>query len=57
VSFGLAYWVLMLLWLIFGCVVLRPYSTNYRMGGFGLLLYVLLVFLGWHCFGPPIHPN
>ena len=52
-SFGLAYWVLMLVWLVFGLWTSWP---NVRAAGGNLLLFVLLVLLGWRVFGPPIHP-
>jgi hypothetical protein len=52
-SIGLAYYILLLIWLAFG----------FWQGGFGnrtviggnLLLFILFVLLGWHDFGPPIH--
>lgn len=55
-SFGLVYWILMLLWAIFGIFpTWNPAEPNYRAFGGSLLLFVLLVLLGWHEFGPPIH--
>lgn len=48
---GLMYWILMLLWLIFGLWVSWP---NYRASGLNLMLFILLVLLGWKVFGPPI---
>ena len=56
-SLGLAFWILMLIWLIFGLV--SGYQPG-LVGGYGfyghtLLLFVLLGLLGWHAFGAPIH--
>jgi len=57
-SISIAYWVLMLIWLVFGL------ATNWPGGGFfgpyggvvnSLLLFILFVLLGWHVFGAPIH--
>ena len=55
---GLLFWVLMVLWFIFGLWSNGPGST--ALGGWGwlpnaLLLFVLLGLLGWHDFGPVIH--
>jgi hypothetical protein len=51
-SLGLAYWILMLLWLVLD--IWRGWP-NYPLIGGSLLLFILLVILGWHAFGPPIH--
>ena len=53
-SFGLCYWILMLVWLVFGVWASYP-APNFRANGGSLLLFILLVLLGWHVFGPPIH--
>ena len=55
-SFALVYWILMLLWLIFGLWSNWPAgpATAKPLGG-TLLLFILLVILGWKVFGPPIH--
>lgn len=51
-TFGLCYWILMLVWLVFGLWSTWPIGK----GSTGtLLLFVLLVLLGWKVFGPPIH--
>ena len=52
-SFGLVYWILMLLWLVFGLWISWP---DHKLVGGNLLLFILLVLLGWKVFGPPIHP-
>ncbi len=46
------YWILMLLWFLFGLWSAWP---NLRGGGPHLLLFCLLVMLGWKVFGPPLH--
>jgi O-antigen ligase len=51
-SLGLAFWILMLLWLVFG--MWRSWPDHYIVGG-NLLLFILLLLLGWKAFGPPIH--
>jgi hypothetical protein len=51
-SLGAAFWVLMLLWLIFGTWSTWP---NRTLVGGNLLIFFLFGILGWHAFGPPIH--
>jgi len=51
-SMGLVYWILMLLWLVFG---LWWHWPNYGPMGSSLILFILLLLLGWKVFGPPIH--
>ncbi len=56
-SFALVYWILMLLWIVFGLWGNWPaQGGNFRPIGGTLLLFILLVILGWHDFGPPVHP-
>jgi hypothetical protein len=56
-TFALVFWILMLLWLVFGWF----YNSSpgafgpYGWAGNGLLLFILLGLLGWHVFGAPIH--
>lgn len=52
-SFALAYWILMLVWLVFG--IWSAWPKNYKVGGGNLLLFILLMLVGWKVFGPPIH--
>lgn len=52
-SFALCYWVLMLIWLVFG--LWSTGWTNIKASGGNLLLFILLVLIGWKVFGPPIH--
>jgi len=55
-SFALIYWILMLLWLVFGLWSNWP-ATGGRFQPLGgtLLLFILLVLLGWKVFGAPVH--
>jgi hypothetical protein len=51
-TFGLAFWILMLLWLVFG--TWRSWPDNYAVGS-NLMLFILMLLLGWKTFGAPIH--
>jgi hypothetical protein len=56
-SFALIYWILMLFWLFFGLWSNWPAAGSpFRPLGGTLLLFILLVLLGWKVFGPPVHP-
>jgi hypothetical protein len=55
-TLGLCYWILMLIWLVFGLA----FHFNYVSGSVGvlgnsLLLFILFLLLGWQVFGPPLH--
>lgn len=52
-TMGLAFWILMLIWFIFGAWGVWNAPAWPHVGG-SLLLFVLLLLLGWHAFGPPI---
>lgn len=57
-SFGLVYWVLMLIWFVFGLLI---HFEAGLVGAYGFLgnvalLFVLFLLLGWKVFGPPVHP-
>ena len=56
-SLGLMYWILMLVWLVFGIWIKWPNRQNegVRTSGGGVMLFILLLILGWHVFGAPIH--
>jgi hypothetical protein len=54
-TLGLGFWILMLFWLVFGFWQYRATPTNYPLVGGNVLLFVLLLLLGWHEFGAPIH--
>jgi hypothetical protein len=53
-TMAVVFWVLMIIWFIFGLY------ANYSAGPYGfignaVLLFVLFGLLGWHVFGAPIH--
>ena len=48
-TLGIAFWVLMLLWLVFGMWSNYPSWNGPVLGG-TLLLFILLALLGWHIF-------
>jgi len=51
-TMGLAFWILMLVWLAFS---FWTHGTDgWALGG-SLLPFILFALLGWHAFGPPIH--
>ncbi len=57
-SFGLAYYILLLLWLVFGLAWNWPGSSAvgpYGPIGNSVLLFLLFLLLGLHDFGAPIH--
>jgi hypothetical protein len=54
-SLQLLFWILMLIWLIFGLA----YNGGYLVGPYGpwgntILLFILFLILGWQVFGQPI---
>jgi len=51
---GLIYWIVMLIWLVLGLWSNWPVVGNGRPLGGTIVLFVLLVLLGWKVFGPPI---
>ena len=54
-AIGLAFWILMLIWAVFGIAWHFGYAGPYAIGINSLLLFVLFLLLGWHAFGPPLH--
>jgi hypothetical protein len=54
-TLGLAFWILMLIWLVFGLVVWSGNAGPYGPVGSTLLLFMLFLLLGWHVFGAPLH--
>jgi len=50
-SRGLLFWVLMLLWLVFGVWAAWP---SYVVLGGGLIVFLLFLLVGWQVFGPPV---
>jgi hypothetical protein len=55
-SIGLIFWVLMLIWLVFGVLSRTSPAmiNNYPWAG-DLLIFILLFLLGWHAFGFMVH--
>lgn len=57
-STTLIFWVMMLLWLVFGLLwwgwPTGPHATYWPIGN-GLFLFILFLLLGWRVFGAPIH--
>ena len=56
-AMGLLFWILMLLWFVFGLYWNWPGNAigSYGPIGNSLLLFILLLLLGWHAFGSPVH--
>ncbi len=56
-TLGLAFWILMFLWLILGFYWSWPQASSGIYGPMGntLILFVLFLLLGWSQFGPPLH--
>lgn len=50
---GLLFWILMLFWLLFGAWRHWTAGPMYLFGG-DLLLFILLLLLGWQAFGAPL---
>jgi len=55
-SKGLIFWLLMLLWFLFGIYWAWPELRigSYGLAGSNLVLFILLVLLGWRTYGPPV---
>jgi phosphate/sulfate permease len=55
---GLLFWILMLLWLVFGLWMYWPASTGtplaFGLIGGNLLLFLVIGLLGWKVFGSPV---
>jgi hypothetical protein len=52
---GLIFWVLMLIWLVWGIVwQAGGINPQYGVWGGGVLLFLLFGLVGWQVFGPPI---
>jgi hypothetical protein len=54
-TLGLCYWILMLIWFVFGLAWHFGYVGTYGPAGGTLLLFILFLLLGWQVFGSPIH--
>jgi hypothetical protein len=52
---GLIFWVLMLIWLVFGIIwQFGVIPASFGLAGGAFLLFVLFFLLGWQVFGPPV---
>jgi len=51
-TLGLAYWIVMLIWLVFG--LWHSWPQPYPTAG-NIILFILLLLLGWKVFGAPLH--
>ena len=54
-SFGLVFWIIMLLWLIYGFWGWYNPQPSWQWGN-ALMLFILFLLIGWKVFGAPIHP-
>lgn len=54
-TLGLCYWIIMLIWLVFGLAIHFAYIGGFvALGVSTLLLFILFLLLGWQVFGPPL---
>jgi hypothetical protein len=54
-TLGLAFWIIMLIWFVFGLALhFGVVGLAYAFGG-TLMLFVLFLILGWQVFGAPLH--
>jgi hypothetical protein len=51
---GLAFWILMLLWLVLGIAHRFALLGEYGVWGIALVPFLLLLLVGWQVFGPPL---
>lgn len=54
-ALSLAFWILMLFWLVFGVYTNRASLGNWSGWCGSLLEFLLFLILGMHAFGSPIH--
>ena len=54
-TLGLAFWILMLIWLVGGIYWGYTNVANHFYIGGNVLLFILLLLLGWQVFGAPLH--
>ena len=52
-SLSIIFWILMLIWAVFGFA--GPRLGTWAPLGNTILLFVLLLILGWGTFGAPVH--
>ena len=48
---GQVFWLIMIIWVVFGGLWWRGIAGPYGPWGFGLLGFALFFLLGWHNFG------
>jgi len=53
-SKGLAFWILMLLWVVLSIAWHFAFYPVIAVAGLMLVPFLLLVLLGWQVFGPPL---
>ena len=53
-TLGLAFWIIMLVWLVFGALLHFGMVGGIYAPAGTLLLFVLFGLLGWQTFGPPL---
>lgn len=53
-SRGLIFWVLMLVWAVFGILVYTGFAGHYGAVGNQLLMFILFLLLGWQAYGAPV---
>ena len=53
-TLGLAFWIIMLVWLVFGLLLHFGVVGGIWAGANVLLLFVLFLLLGWQVFGAPL---
>lgn len=51
---GLAYWILMIIWLVVGIVLHFGLIGAYAVLGFAAIPFLLFGLVGWQVFGPPV---
>lgn len=51
-TLGLCYWIVFLIWVVFGA---WQHGTNWRAQAPNVILLILFLLLGWQVFGPPLH--
>jgi hypothetical protein len=54
-TFALIFWILMLLWLVYGFYGWYQPNPNWIHGN-NLFFFILFLLLGWKVFGSPVHP-
>jgi ABC-type polysaccharide/polyol phosphate export permease len=54
-TLGLCFWIIMIIWLVFGALLHFGMVGGAYAGASTLLLFVLFGLLGWQTFGAPLH--